>query len=85
MLPVHILNFTTLRSSSRSDLITITPLFEDNASCSYQAVVTTKSKDKKRNTAIVLAEDLKSGNVSKFHHISNAFIYEILFRFFDVM
>lgn len=45
------------------DLVQITPLYETGTDCSYQAIVTAVSKERRRNTAIVLAEDLSTGDV----------------------
>lgn len=51
-------------TSSRLDLIHITPDFDDaNDDCSYRVVVTVIHKEKRRSTAIVLAEDLVTGEV----------------------
>ncbi|XP_058828895.1 nuclear pore membrane glycoprotein 210 [Topomyia yanbarensis] len=51
-------------TSSRLDLIQITPAYDDsNDDCSYRVVVTVINKEKRRNTAIVLAEDLVTGEV----------------------
>lgn len=53
------------RSSSRPDLITITPIFDDadNAECSSKAVLTTVFREKRRGTAFVLAKDLSTNEV----------------------
>lgn len=58
---LHCISFTN-RTSSRSDLISIRPLYTEGE-CSHQAIVSTISKEKQRNTAIVLAEDLNSMQV----------------------
>ncbi|XP_058458190.1 nuclear pore membrane glycoprotein 210 [Malaya genurostris] len=51
-------------TSSRLDLIQITPVYDDsNDDCSYRVLVTVINKEKRRNTAIVLAEDLVTGEV----------------------
>ncbi|XP_049299266.1 nuclear pore membrane glycoprotein 210 [Anopheles funestus] len=51
-------------TSSRLDLIQITPSYDDiDEDCSYRVVVTVINKEKRRNTAIVLAEDLVTGEV----------------------
>uniref|UniRef100_A0A182Q5Y5 BIG2 domain-containing protein n=1 Tax=Anopheles farauti TaxID=69004 RepID=A0A182Q5Y5_9DIPT len=51
-------------TSSRLDLIQITPSYDDiEEDCSYRVVVTVINKEKRRNTAIVLAEDLATGEV----------------------
>lgn len=53
------------RTSSRPDLIAITPIYEDidRSECTFKATVTTLSREKRRNTAFVLAEDLATGEV----------------------
>lgn len=45
------------------DLVQITPVHEPGTDCTYKAIVTAISKEKRRNTAIVLAEDLSTGEV----------------------
>ncbi|XP_062541443.1 nuclear pore membrane glycoprotein 210 [Armigeres subalbatus] len=51
-------------TSSRLDLIQIKPEYDDsNDDCSYRVQVTVINKEKRRNTAIVLAEDLVTGEV----------------------
>uniref|UniRef100_A0AAG5DFW4 BIG2 domain-containing protein n=1 Tax=Anopheles atroparvus TaxID=41427 RepID=A0AAG5DFW4_ANOAO len=51
-------------TSSRLDLIQIRPSYDDtDEDCSYRVVVTVINKEKRRNTAIVLAEDLATGEV----------------------
>ncbi|XP_049546523.1 nuclear pore membrane glycoprotein 210 [Anopheles darlingi] len=51
-------------TSSRLDLIQITPSYEGiDDDCSYRVLVTVINKEKRRNTAIVLAEDLATGEV----------------------
>ncbi|XP_055379498.1 nuclear pore membrane glycoprotein 210 [Condylostylus longicornis] len=50
--------------SSRQDLIQISPQYENNDSdCSSKVIVTVLTKEKRRNTAIVLAEDLSNSEV----------------------
>lgn len=53
------------RSSSRPDLITITPIYDDTNSleCSSKAVLTTVFREKRRSTTFVLANDLSTGEV----------------------
>ncbi|XP_037824848.1 nuclear pore membrane glycoprotein 210 [Lucilia sericata] len=49
-------------TSSRQDLILITPLYDDAENeCTHKATVTVLSRERRRNTAIVLAEDVASG------------------------
>ncbi|KAJ6640907.1 Nuclear pore membrane glycoprotein, partial [Pseudolycoriella hygida] len=50
-------------SSSRPDLISITPIYVDRYNdCSHQVVITAaSSREQRRNTAVVLAEDLSAG------------------------
>ncbi|XP_054736969.1 nuclear pore membrane glycoprotein 210 [Anastrepha obliqua] len=49
-------------SSSRQDLILITPLYEDiESECSYRAMVTVLTHEPRHNAAIVLAEDVSTG------------------------
>ncbi|XP_031623845.1 nuclear pore membrane glycoprotein 210 isoform X2 [Contarinia nasturtii] len=52
-------------SSSRPDLITITPIYDDADSieCSSKAVLTTVFREKRRSTAFVLAKDLATGEI----------------------
>ncbi|XP_037941866.1 nuclear pore membrane glycoprotein 210-like [Teleopsis dalmanni] len=47
-------------TSSRQDLILITPLYDDSEECSHRATVTVVSRERRRNTAIVLAESLST-------------------------
>lgn len=53
------------RTSSRPDLVSIQPVYTDRYSdCSQQVVITAaSSRDKKRNTAVVLAEDSSTGEI----------------------
>lgn len=51
------------RSSSRVDLVQITTVYEPGTMCSYKAVVTSLTKEKQRNTAVVLAEDVSTKEV----------------------
>lgn len=56
--------FFHCRSSSRLDLISITPIYDDLFSeCTHRAIVSPISNEKRRNTAIVLAEDMQSGEI----------------------
>uniref|UniRef100_A0A336L337 CSON002297 protein n=1 Tax=Culicoides sonorensis TaxID=179676 RepID=A0A336L337_CULSO len=58
------LNYPRILTSSRLDLVQIKPIYEPGTTdCSFKAIVTTLSKEKRRNTAIVLAEDLSTGEV----------------------
>lgn len=51
------------RTSSRQDLILITPLYEDDENeCSNEATVTVLTRERRRSTAIVLAENVASGD-----------------------
>lgn len=54
-----------LRSSSRPDLIAITPIYDDadSVECASKAVLTTVFREKRRSTAFVLAKDLSSAEV----------------------
>ncbi|XP_013110354.2 nuclear pore membrane glycoprotein 210 [Stomoxys calcitrans] len=50
-------------TSSRQDLILITPLYEDaDNECSFEATVTVLTRERRRNTAIVLAENVATGD-----------------------
>lgn len=62
---IEILNIKYFRSSSRPDLITISPIYDDAESveCSSKAVLTTVFREKRRSTAFVLAKDLATGEV----------------------
>lgn len=55
----------SLRSSSRLDLISITPIYDnaEDTDCSSKAVLTTVFREKRRSTSFVLAKDLASGEV----------------------
>ncbi|XP_044248664.1 nuclear pore membrane glycoprotein 210 isoform X1 [Drosophila takahashii] len=48
-------------SSSRQDLISVMPIYKGFNECAYQAVVTVRTHERRRNTAIVLAEDVHTG------------------------
>ncbi|XP_053685472.1 nuclear pore membrane glycoprotein 210 [Sabethes cyaneus] len=64
-------------TSSRLDLIQIAPAYDDSVDdCSYRVVVTVINKEKRRNTAIVLAEDLATGEVLRCDVILDV-IYEL--------
>uniref|UniRef100_A0A1B0DJU9 Nuclear pore membrane glycoprotein 210 n=1 Tax=Phlebotomus papatasi TaxID=29031 RepID=A0A1B0DJU9_PHLPP len=53
-------------STSRSDLVQIAPVFDEiNPECSHTAIVTPVSREKKRSTAVVLAENLVTGEVAR--------------------
>ncbi|KAH8416192.1 hypothetical protein KR222_010408, partial [Zaprionus bogoriensis] len=49
-------------SSSRQDLITVTPVYNGFSECASQAVVTVQTRERRRNTAIVFAEELGTGS-----------------------
>lgn len=57
--------FFLSRTSTRPDLIAITPLYENpiDPECTSKAVVTTRSRERRRHTAVVLAEDLSTGEI----------------------
>ncbi|EDW01493.1 nuclear pore membrane glycoprotein 210 [Drosophila grimshawi] len=48
-------------TSSRQDLITVTPVYTGFSECASQAVVTVQTRERRRNTAIVFAEELATG------------------------
>ncbi|XP_060653588.1 nuclear pore membrane glycoprotein 210 [Drosophila nasuta] len=48
-------------TSSRQDLITVTPIYKGFSECASQAVVTVQTREKRRNTAIVFAEEVATG------------------------
>ncbi|EDW49535.1 GM16521 [Drosophila sechellia] len=48
-------------SSSRQDLISVMPIYKGFSECAYQAVVTVRTHDRRRNTAIVFAEEVQTG------------------------
>ncbi|KAK7861839.1 hypothetical protein R5R35_000596 [Gryllus longicercus] len=51
-------------STSRPEILDVQPLYEDtHRGCSSKAVVSPLSKEFDRNTAIVFAEELRSGNI----------------------
>ncbi|XP_059614820.1 nuclear pore membrane glycoprotein 210 [Phlebotomus argentipes] len=53
-------------STSRSDLVQIVPVFDEiNAECSHTAIVTPVLREKERSTAVVLAENLATGEVAR--------------------
>ncbi|XP_068145657.1 nuclear pore membrane glycoprotein 210 [Drosophila tropicalis] len=49
-------------TSSRQDYISVTPIYQDFSECSNQAIVTVQTHERRRNTAIVFAEDIHSGS-----------------------
>lgn len=53
------------RTSSRPDLISITPIYVDRYNdCSHQVVITAaSSREHRRNTAVVLAEDTSTNEI----------------------
>uniref|UniRef100_A0A1B0CW60 BIG2 domain-containing protein n=1 Tax=Lutzomyia longipalpis TaxID=7200 RepID=A0A1B0CW60_LUTLO len=66
MLRLFSLRNPHIGSTSRSDLVQITPVFDEvNPECSHTAVVTSVSRERKRNTAVVLAENLATGDVAR--------------------
>lgn len=48
-------------TSSRQDLITVTPIYHGFSECASQAVVTVQTRERRRNTAIVFAEEVATG------------------------
>ncbi|ALC42602.1 gp210, partial [Drosophila busckii] len=48
-------------TSSRQDLISVTPVYNGFSECASQAVVTVQTRERRRNTAIVFAEELATG------------------------
>ncbi|EDV59867.1 uncharacterized protein Dere_GG23181 [Drosophila erecta] len=50
-------------SSSRQDLISVMPIYKGFSECAYQAVVTVRTHDRRRNTAIVFAEEVHTGEM----------------------
>ncbi|XP_044316732.1 nuclear pore membrane glycoprotein 210 isoform X2 [Drosophila rhopaloa] len=48
-------------SSSRQDLISVMPIYKGFSECAYQAVVTVRTHERRRNTAIVFAEEAHTG------------------------
>ncbi|XP_041563587.1 nuclear pore membrane glycoprotein 210 isoform X2 [Drosophila elegans] len=48
-------------SASRQDLISIMPVYKGFSECAYQAVVTVRTHERRRNTAIVFAEEAHTG------------------------
>ncbi|KAH8339937.1 hypothetical protein KR067_003165 [Drosophila pandora] len=48
-------------TSSRQDLISVMPVYHGFSECAYQAVVTVRTNDRRRNTAIVFAEEEQTG------------------------
>lgn len=60
----NIHNICLPRTTSRLDLVQLIPLdLDDVQECSSKVVVATISKERTRNTAIVLAEDIYTGQV----------------------
>lgn len=53
------------RSSSRPDLIAITPVYDDSndIECASKAVLTTLFRERRRSTALVLAKDSATGEI----------------------
>ncbi|GAB0094117.1 Nuclear pore membrane glycoprotein 210 [Sergentomyia squamirostris] len=53
-------------STSRSELVQIVPVWDEiNPDCSHSAIVTPVSREKKRSTAVVLAENLATGDIAR--------------------
>ncbi|XP_034650684.1 nuclear pore membrane glycoprotein 210-like isoform X1 [Drosophila subobscura] len=50
-------------TSSRQDLISVMPVYHDFSECAYEAVVTVRTRERRRNTAIVFAEEVHTGAV----------------------
>ncbi|XP_002059350.3 nuclear pore membrane glycoprotein 210 isoform X2 [Drosophila virilis] len=48
-------------TSSRQDLISVTPVYSGFSECASQAIVTVQTREKRRNTAIVFAEEVATG------------------------
>ncbi|EDW34958.1 GL20049 [Drosophila persimilis] len=48
-------------TSSRQDLISVQPVYHGFSECAYEAVVTVRTRERRRNTAIVFAEDVQTG------------------------
>ncbi|KAH8372961.1 hypothetical protein KR009_008980 [Drosophila setifemur] len=48
-------------TSSRQDLISVMPIYRGFSECAFQAVVTVRTHDRRRNTAIVFAEEIHTG------------------------
>ncbi|XP_002004459.3 nuclear pore membrane glycoprotein 210 [Drosophila mojavensis] len=48
-------------TSSRQDLISVTPVQNGFSECSSQAIVTVQTRERRRNTAIVFAEEVATG------------------------
>ncbi|XP_037731569.1 nuclear pore membrane glycoprotein 210 isoform X2 [Drosophila subpulchrella] len=48
-------------SSSRQDLVSVMPIYNGFSDCAYQAVVTVRTYEGRRNMAIILAEEVKTG------------------------
>lgn len=51
------------RVSSGIELIQIYPIYSDDNDCTHQVTISSISREKKRKTAIVLAEDRSTGEV----------------------
>lgn len=62
---IYNFSFFPSRSSSRPDLISITPLYDDSndIECASKAVLTTLFRERRRSTALVLAKDLATGEI----------------------
>ncbi|XP_033253418.1 nuclear pore membrane glycoprotein 210-like [Drosophila miranda] len=48
-------------TSSRQDLISVQPVYHGFSECAYEAVVTVRTRERRRNTAIVFAEEVQTG------------------------
>ncbi|XP_033253614.1 nuclear pore membrane glycoprotein 210-like [Drosophila miranda] len=48
-------------TSSRQDLISVQPVYHVFSECAYEAVVTVRTRERRRNTAIVFAEEVQTG------------------------
>lgn len=52
------------RTSSRPDIISITTIYVDrHDDCSHKVIITPTSREQRRSTAVVLAEDISTGEV----------------------
>ncbi|XP_030369021.1 nuclear pore membrane glycoprotein 210 [Scaptodrosophila lebanonensis] len=48
-------------TSSRQDLITVAPVYHGFSECAYQALITVQTREQRRNTAIIFAEEVSTG------------------------
>ncbi|XP_017017075.1 nuclear pore membrane glycoprotein 210 [Drosophila kikkawai] len=59
-------------TSSRQDLISVMPVYHGFSECASQAVITVRTHDRRRNTAIIFAEEVQTGETLRSEVIVDA-------------